>query len=161
MKALLSCLVPFLALTSCEKPVPTRPAELPDNVSSDKPIVMKEGQALVFMKEGNPDLTISVGLVDGRLHIMELDQATPHFEVIWKDTKKWETTTTTKDGETTTLLRDRNMDGIPDLKAVISPTGTKRYDRIGEQWLELKSTRKKDSATESNDGDAETGNAGN
>lgn len=141
MKTLLLIIPLLITLTSCKKPAPTRSTALPDNVVSDKPIVLKEGQTFIVMKEGDPDLQIAVGLSNGKISILELDQKAPHFEVIWRGHKKWETTTTIESGENTTFLSDRNMDGLPDLRAEISPSGTRRFDRIGEEWIELKSTK--------------------
>lgn len=136
----------FLIFTVCacsEKPAP-RSTSLPDNVVSDKPIVLKEGQAVLLMKEGDQDLMIGASVVDGKLSIAEIDPEGRNFGVTWKDSETWETSTIVSDGSTRTTVLDKNGDGYADYKGETTSSGLRRYELQGEEWVEVIS-KKKDS----------------
>ena len=73
MKTLIPSLFLIFAVCACEKKPQVRSAALPDNVVNDKPIVLKKGQAVVLMKEGDRDLMTGIGVVDGKLCVQEID----------------------------------------------------------------------------------------
>lgn len=127
---------------SCSKTPAPRPAALPDNVVSDKPIVLKEGQAVMLMKAGDRDLMIGVAVVDGKLSVSEVDPKGRNFGVAWRNSDTWETSTMVSEGQNHTITMDKNMDGLADFKAVTTPSGTHRFEMKGESWLELKSSKK-------------------
>lgn len=141
MKNLLLPLFSFLAVCSCSRKSPPGSAALPDNVVSDKPIVLKEGQAVILMKAGDRDLMVGVSVVDGKLSVSEVDPKGRNFGVTWKDSETWETSTMVSEGRNHTITLDRNMDGYADFKAVTTPSGTHRFELEGETWVELKSPK--------------------
>ena len=141
MKNLLPALFLIFAVCACGKKQAVRSAALPDNVVSDKPIVLKEGQAVILMKAGDRDLMIGVSIVDGKLCVHEVDLKGHNFGVVWKDSETWETSTTVSDGQNHTIVMDKNMDGFADLKAETTPSGTHRSELKGEAWVELKSKK--------------------
>ena len=142
MKTFLPALFLIFVVCACSKRPPSRSAALPDNVISDKPIVLKEGQAVILMMEGDRDLMVGASVSDGKLSVAEIDPKSRNFGVAWKDADTWETSTTVKDGSNTTFVLDKNGDGYADFKAEITPTGTRRYELQGEGWIEVKSTKK-------------------
>ena len=142
MKTFLPALFLIFVVCACSKRPPSRSAALPDNVISDKPIVLKEGQAVILMMEGDRDLMVGASVSNGTLSVAEIDPKSRNFGVAWKDADTWETSTTVKDGSNTTFVLDKNGDGYADFKAEITPTGTRRYELQGEAWIEVKSTKK-------------------
>ena len=142
MKTFLPALFLIFVICACSKRPPSRSAALPDNVISDKPIVLKEGQAVILMMEGDRDLMVGASVSDGKLSVAEIDPKSRNFGVAWKDADTWETSTTVTDGSNTTFVFDKNGDGYADFKAEITPTGTRRYELHGEAWIEVKSTKK-------------------
>jgi hypothetical protein len=142
MKTLLPALFLIFVICACSKKPPSRSAALPDNVVTDKPIVLKEGQAVVLMMEGDRDLMVGASVVDGKLSVAEIDPKGRIFGVTWKDSESWETSTEVSDGSIHTFVWDKNGDGYADLKAEITPNGIRRYELQGEAWIEVKSTKK-------------------
>jgi|GEM_PF-6252578 len=132
-----------LTVSSCGKKLSPRSAALPDNVVSDKPIVLKEGQAIVLMKEGDPNLKIGAAVVDGKLSIADLNTKGRNFEVTWKDSKHWETATMVSDGENFACAMNRNMDGFADFKSIRTSDGLHRFELKGGEWVELKPGQKR------------------
>ena len=141
MKNLLPALFLMLTVCACSKKPAPRSAALPDNLVSDKPIVLKEGQSVTLMKEGDPDLRIGASVVDGKLSIAEIDPKGRNFGVSWKDSESWETGTIVSDGSTASYVLDKDGDGYADFKAETSPSGTRRYKLQGAEWVEVKSTK--------------------
>ena len=141
MKTPLPALFLIFVICACSKKPPSRSAALPDNVMSDKPIVLKEGQAVILMMEGDRDLMVGASVSDGKLSVAEIDQKKRNFGVTWRDADTWDTSTTVKDGSNTTVVFDKNGDGYADFKAEITPTGTRRYELQGEDWVEVKSKK--------------------
>jgi hypothetical protein len=144
MKTLLPALFLIFAISACGKKPAPRSAAIPDNVVSDKPIVLKEGQSVILMKEGDRELMIGASVVDGKLSVVEIDPKGRNFGVTWKDSESWETSTIVSDGSTTTSILDKNGDGYADFKAVSTPSGLRRYELQGEEWVEIKA-KKEDS----------------
>ena len=142
MKNLIPSLFLIVAISSCSKEPTSRSAALPDNVVSDKPIVLKEGQSVMLMREGDPDLMIGASVVDGKLSVAEIDPKGRNFGVTWKNSESWTTSTIVSDGTITTYVLDKNGDGYADFRAENSPAGTHRYELQGEAWIEVKSTKK-------------------
>lgn len=138
MKTLLPALFLIFAISACSKKPAPRSAALPDNVVSDQPIVLKEGQSVILIKEGDRELMIGASVVDGKLSIAEIDPKGRNFGVTWKDSEIWETSTIVSEGSTTTSLLDKNGDGYADFKAVSTPSGLRRYELQGEEWVEIK-----------------------
>jgi hypothetical protein len=148
MKPLLALLPLVLMVCSCGEKTTIRPASLPDNVTSDKPIVLKEGQAVVFMKEGDRNLMVAATVTDGKLSIGEVDQKGRSFSVAWKDSETWETSTQVNDGEDVRTVMDKDMDGHADFKAEAGPSGVRRFRKEGEEWLEVKTGNADPATTE-------------
>lgn len=144
MKSLFPALFLIFAVCACSEKPAGRSAALPDNVVSDKPIVLKEGQSVMLMKEGDRGLMIGASVVDGKLCVAEIDPKGRNFGVTWKDSENWLTSTIVSDDSTTTYVLDKNGDGYADFKAKITPSGSYRYELQGEEWVEVKS-KKKDS----------------
>lgn len=138
MKTLLPALFLTFAISACnKKPVP-KSAALPENTGSEKLIVLKEGQAVTLMKEGDRELMIAASVVQGKLCVAEVDPRGRSFGVSWKDADTWDTTTTVTDGSNTTMVFDKNGDGYADFRAELTPSGIKRYELQGEAWVQLK-----------------------
>jgi hypothetical protein len=142
MKTLLTALFLIFLVCACNKKPPSRSAALPDNVVTDKPIVLKEGQAVVLMMEGDRNLMVGASVSDGKLTVVEIDPKGRNFGVTWKNSEAWDTSTIVSDGSTTTYVLDKNGDGYADFKAETTPTGSRRYELQGEEWVEVKSTKK-------------------
>ena len=111
---------------------------MPDNVVSDKPIVLKEGQAVILMKDGDRDLMVAASVVDGRLSVAEVDPHGRNFGVTWKDSETWETSTIISEGDNSTTILDKNGDGYADFRAERTPSGLRRFELQDEAWIELK-----------------------
>lgn len=142
MKNILPAILLIFSVFACTKKTPPRSAALPDNVVSDKPIVLKEGQSVAIMKEGDRNLMIGASVIDGKLTVVEIDPKGRNFGVTWKNSEAWDTSTIVSDGSTTTYVLDKNGDGYADFKAETTPTGSRRYELQGEKWVEVKSTKK-------------------
>lgn len=142
MKNILPAILLIFSVFACTKKTPPRSAALPDNVVSDKPIVLKEGQSVAIMKEGDRHLMIGASVIDGKLTVVEIDPKGRNFGVTWKNSEAWDTSTIVSDGSTTTYVLDKNGDGYADFKAETTPTGSRRYELQGEEWVEVKSTKK-------------------
>jgi len=128
----------IFAIFSCNKSSPVRPTSLPDNIINDKPIVMKNGQAIVFMRDGDPHLVVAASVVDGRISVSEIDPKGRSFSITWKDSETWETATIVSDGPSHTYIMDKNMDGIADFKVEQTASGTRRFKSKVQEWEELK-----------------------
>jgi hypothetical protein len=142
MKSILLATPLLLAVCSCNSKSIVRPASLPDNVLSDKPIVLKEGQAIVFMKAGDQNLMIAASVLDGQLCVAEVDPKGHNFGITWRDSETWQTSTEISDGQNHKIVMDRDMDGYADFKAEFSPTETHRFELKGQEWMELKPSEK-------------------
>jgi hypothetical protein len=156
MKNLLPALLLIIAVCACSKKPLPRSAALPDNVVSDKPIVLKEGQSVLLMKEGDRDLMIGASVVDGKLAVTEIDPKERNFGVTWKDSESWATSTIVSDGTNSTYVLDRNGDGYADYRAETSPAGTRRYELQGDAWIEVQSTKKTSEEAAPSNGDKPT-----
>lgn len=137
MKTLTLVLCLIVAVCSCSKKTSQRSAALPDNVVSDKPIILKEGQSVVLMKEGDRNLMIGAAVIDGKLTVAGIDPKSRNFGVTWKDADSWDTSTTVKDGSKSTIVLDKNGDGYADFRTEVTPSGVHRYELQGETWIEL------------------------
>jgi hypothetical protein len=114
--AFIFSMVVSLTLIGC-KGNDSRSSLLPDNVKEDRPIVIKEGQAIVFRPESNKSLLICAGVVDGRLSVMELNQKGKSLSVTWSDSDSWETTIKNSTNGETTVIIDKDGDGLPDVRS--------------------------------------------
>lgn len=117
--AFIFSMVVLLILIGC-KGNDARSSFLPDNVKEDRPIIIKEGQAIVFRPESNQSLLICAGVVDGKLSVMELNQKGKSLSVTWSDSDSWETTIKNSTNGKTTVVIDRDGDGLPDLRTTDS-----------------------------------------
>lgn len=120
---------------------------------TDKPIVLKEGQSVVLMMDGDRDLMVGASVVDGNLSVAEIDPKSRNFGVTWQDSETWNTATMVADGPNQVTVLDRNGDGYADFKAEITPTGTRRYELQGEAWIEVKSSKKNSEQDGSSNGE--------
>lgn len=143
MKTLFPALFLICTVCACSKKPSPRSAAHPENVVSDNPIILKEGQAVILMKEGDRALMIGASVVDGKLSVAEIDPMGRSFGVTWKDADTWDTSTTVKDGSNSSFVLDKNGDGYADFKTELTPSGVQRYELQGEAWVELKPKNKK------------------
>lgn len=143
MKFLLLVASIFSVSACLKKPAP-RSAALPDNVESDKPIVLKEGQAVAFMKAGDRDLMVTAAVVDGKLSIGEVDPKGRNFSVTWTDSETWETVTAFSDRDQHQWVWDKNMDGMADQKVEVSASERHHYEAKSQEWRELEIGKKTD-----------------
>ena len=144
MKHLIFILCLITCLSACSKKQIATSAALPDNVTKDKPIILKEGQAVIIMKEGDLDLMVGIAVADGKLSVAEIDPNGRNFGVTWKDSETWETATmiSTTPRHSTTVM-DRDGDGHADFKAIRTHSGLQRFELKNEEWIELKSNKNK------------------
>jgi hypothetical protein len=156
MKNFLPALFLIFSVCACSKKPLPRSAALLDNVVSDKPIVLKEGQSVALMKEGDRDLTIGASVVGGKLVVAEIDPKGRNFGVTWKDSESWATSTIVSDATSSTYVLDKNGDGYADFRAETSPAGTRRYELQGDAWIEVQSTKKTSEEAAPSNGDKPT-----
>ena len=112
-QAPLATLVVLLSC-GCEKSVSSRSKALPENVVADKPIVIREGQAVLLAPEGDKSLVIVATVLDGKLNVAELDQKGRNFGITWSDGESWMTSVIDSEGSQLTLVVDEDGDGLPD-----------------------------------------------
>lgn len=136
MNHLISLFVVTIALCACNNKFVTRSDSVPDNVKEDRPIVLKEGQAVVLVPESNKAVMIGATVLDGRLSIAEIDPDGGNFGVTWNDEESWDTSTIIPDGSNQITLIDKNGDGIPETK--IDKTGGFRLKKIEWERIEKK-----------------------
>ena len=110
-------LAPFATLLvllccGCEELAEPRSKALPDNVKADQPIVIREGQAVLLVPDGDESLVIVATVLDGKLNVAELDQEGRNFGVIWNDSDSWMTSVLDSDGDSLTLIVDEDGDGL-------------------------------------------------
>jgi hypothetical protein len=142
MKTIVITLFSIFGLCSCGKKQTTD--EAPKSIEKEfklKRIVLKKGQPVILMMDGNSDLKIAAAIVDGRLSIAEIDPKGRNFGVTWEDSERWETSTIISDGSTTRFVLDKDGDGYADFKAETGPSGTRRYKLEGDAWIEVKSKK--------------------
>lgn len=111
MKTLIPAFLLVVFTSSCDKKAASRSAAVPNHLLSDKPIVLKEGQAVILMKDEDTDLMIAASVVDGKLSVAEIDPYGRNFGVTWTDTETWETSTMNSEGENNTTVLDKDGDG--------------------------------------------------
>jgi hypothetical protein len=127
-----------IILAGCEKSEPARPPSLPENVMEDRPIIIKEGQALILVPDGKESLMLAVTVSDGDLLISEVDPDGKSLSVTWHDEESWTTSVMdTKEGQTTTVI-DKNGDGIPDIRAVLGNGSLSRFRLEEAKWIDQK-----------------------
>ncbi len=143
MKTLFPSLFLIFVVGACSKKPALGSAALPDNVVSDKPIILKNGQSVILMKEGNQNLMIRASVTDGDLTVAEIDQKDRNFGVTWKNADSWLTSTIVKDGSNITTVWDMNGDGYADFRTYVTPSGIFPYELQGDTWIESKPKNKK------------------
>jgi hypothetical protein len=144
MKIISPLIFAFAVLAGCDHPPSSKSAALPENVKHDRPIVLKEGQAVVIAPEGNKSLLIGASVVNGKLSIAEIDPEGRSFGVAWTNADEWETSTTVKNAMTSTITIDKTMDGVADLQAVMDQNGIHRFTSGEQQWNKLPSDGKEE-----------------
>jgi len=116
-----------LALFGCKGSESVRSSALPENVKEDRPIILKEGQAVVLIPEGDKSVMVGASIVDGKLSISEIEPDGKSFSVTWNDSESWESAVmNSSEGKTTTLI-DKDGDGLPDLKAIMTKGSLSRF----------------------------------
>ncbi|MFT4176188.1 MAG: hypothetical protein QM627_05990 [Luteolibacter sp.] len=126
------------ALTGCDHS--TRSPALPDNVQEGRPIVIKEGQAVILVPEGNKSVMIGASVVNGKLSISEVDPKGRSFSITWNSADSWETSVMNSTEEGTTVTIDKDGDGLPDLRTILKEGSASRYQLKEPNWIELQST---------------------
>lgn len=111
----------------------------PANATTGKPVFLKNGQAVLFAPESDHSLLVGASMQDGKLCVAQADPKRSNFGVNWSPSGSWETATERIDGETHTYMIDKDGDGLPEIKAVKTPSGTKRYRLVNPQWEEIPS----------------------
>ena len=145
--ALMTLALPFIG---CRDPKPTRSSALPDNVFEDRPIVIREGQAVILMPESNKSLMIGASVANGRLSISEIDPKGRSFSVTWNDQESWETSVIDSQDDQTTTIIDKNGDGLPNLRAVTADGSLSRFRMEDPRWIELESKSESEQGAGSN-----------
>lgn len=128
-------LAPFVLL-GCDGEDLTRSSALPDNVTEDRPIVIREGQAIVLVPDGDRSIMIGASVVDGKLTISEIDPAGKSLSVTWNDKDTWETSVIDSREDQTTITIDKSGDGLPNLRTVKTADSLLRYRLEEPQWIE-------------------------
>ena len=105
----------------------------------ERPIVIKEGQAVILVPESNKSLMIGASVVDGKLSISEIEPKGRSFSVTWNDPESWETSMTDSEDDQTTTVIDKNGDGVPDIRAVLKKESLSRFVLQDPKWIELES----------------------
>ncbi|MCF6311571.1 MAG: hypothetical protein L3J39_03885 [Verrucomicrobiales bacterium] len=141
MMRFISAILIAITLTGCDGKVSTNSSALPENVKEDRPIVLKEGQAVVLMPENNKSLMIGAAVLNGKLMIGEIDPNGRNFSVTWNDQESWETSTNISDDLNEITLFDKDGDGLPDFKVVSKDGKMERLELFDVQWKEKKNTR--------------------
>lgn len=131
-----------LALAGCRDSKTYRPSALPDNVMEDRPIVLKEGQAVILIPEGNKAVMIGASVVDGKLTISEIDSKGRSFSVSWNDQESWLTAVLDSAEDQMTAVIDKNGDGLPDLRVVKKKESLSRFTLEEPKWIEVESRTK-------------------
>lgn len=132
------CALLVFALVGCDGSKSSKTSTLPENVKDDRPIVIKEGQAIVLTPEGKASILIGASVVDGKLSISEIDAKGKSFSVTWDDENSWTTSTVDSAGDQTTTIIDKNGDGIPDIRAIMKDGSLSRSQLEDPKWSELK-----------------------
>ena len=130
------------ALAGCRDSKPYRSSALPDNVMEDRPIVLKEGQAVILIPEGNKSVMIGASVVDGKLSISEIDSKGRSFSVSWNDQESWETSVIDSAEDQMTTVIDKNGDGLPDLRVEKKKGSLSRFTLGEPKWIKLESRTK-------------------
>ena len=133
-----------LSFAGCREPKPPQSSTLPENVLEDRPIIIKEGQAVILAPESNTSLMIGAAVVDGKLSVSEIAPKGRSFSVTWNDPESWETSTIDVEEDKTTIVIDKNGDGLPDLRAVTKKGSSSRFSLESPRWIEHKSEQKAD-----------------
>jgi hypothetical protein len=128
-----------LALTGCDNSLRSRPPALPDNVCEDRPIILKEGQAIVIVPEDNKSVMIGAAVIDGKLSISEIDPKGKSFSITWNDANSWESSVIDSTEEQTITTIDKDADGLPDLRAILKDGTATRFQLEEPKWIELQS----------------------
>jgi hypothetical protein len=128
-----------LVLTGCDNSSRSRSPVLPNNVLEDRPIILKEGQAIVIVPEDNKSVMIGAAVIDGKLSISEIDPKGKSFSITWKDADLWETSVIDSTEEQTTTTIDMDGDGLPDLRAILKDGTATRFQLAEPKWIELQS----------------------
>ena len=124
-------------IVGCKKPDQNRDPALPENVLEDRPIILKEGQAVILVPEHNRALMIGAAVTDGKLTVSEIDPHGRDFSVTWTNQESWQTTTSIATDDQTTTLIDKDGDGVPDLRAEMTKGSLKRFTLDSPRWTEL------------------------
>lgn len=135
-----------LALLGCRDAPSTSSGALPENVKENRPIILKEGQAVTLIPEGDRSLMVGATVIDGKLSISEVDPDGRSISVTWKDSESWKTSVIdSAKGKTTTLI-DKDGDGLPDLKAIMAEGFLQRYTLDDPEWNKIESQSKREQA---------------
>lgn len=132
-----ACLL--FSIAGCNNSKSSRSLSVPDNVMKDKPILIKEGQAVILVPESNKSIMVGASVIDGKLTISEIDPEGKSFSVTWDDEDSWSTTVVDCTEHQTTTVIDKNGDGIPDFRVVAKEGALLRFYLDNPSWVDLKS----------------------
>ena len=133
-----------LALLGCRDATPTSSGALPENVKEERPIILKEGQAVTLIPEGDRSLMVGATVINGRLSISEVDPDGRSLSVTWKDSESWQTSVIDSAKDKTITLIDKDGDGVPDLKAIMTEGSLQRYTLGDPEWNKIESQTKRE-----------------
>ena len=127
----------FLLIGCKDKTSLDRSIALPDNMLDDRPIILKEGQAVVLVPEGKSSIMIGATVIDGNLVISEISTGGKSLSVTWKNENSFFTSVTEATETQTTIISDENGDGIPDLRTLRNGRMLQRFRLENPNSLKL------------------------
>jgi hypothetical protein len=106
---------------SCSSPKKLGPESRQAAALNGCPIIINEGQSILFKMANAPNLVIGAAVVNGELAVWEIDPNGRNFEVVWKDSETWKTSTEFSDGDKRVTIIDKNGDGKADFMRIGTP----------------------------------------
>ena len=126
----------LLTTTGCQKSEKEKSAAVPDSVIDDTPIIIREGQAVILVPEGDSSLKIGAAVIDGKLTVSEIDPNGRSFSVTWNDAEHWSTSSISLENGILTTVIDDNGDGIPKFRMVRAKGRIQRSELRNVEWSE-------------------------
>lgn len=107
---------------SCSSPKKLASEPLQTDAVNGCPIIINEGQSILFRMANDPKLIIGAAVINGEIAVWEIDPNGRNFEVVWKDSETWKTSTEFNDKDKRITIIDRNGDGKADFMRIGTPS---------------------------------------